>query len=96
MNDLLARMFIDGTNTVYLIASENDPIIDELNCTSCNSSTPVVSGAVFYIYDCFSTDVLAGSLTLLCIFIPGLLMVHFIYTFWIFLLFASYNPKSLL
>ena len=80
MNGLIARMFIDGTNIIYELANENDPIIDNLNCTSCNSTTTTASG-VLHFYYCFSTDVMAGYLTLLCIFIPGLLMVGFIYTF---------------
>ena len=71
-------MFIDGRYTLNEIADENDPIIDNLNCTSCNSTLTTYSGDVRYMYYCFSTDVLAGYLTMLCMFIPGLLMSCFI------------------
>ena len=81
MNGLIARMFIDGTATVYYMANNNDPTIDQLNCLSCNSSRPASNGTLVPIYTCFSTDKLAGYLTMLCIFIPGLLMVGFMYTF---------------
>ena len=81
MNDILiARILIDGTNTIYYIADENDPNIDQLNCTSCNASLPASNGTLVPVYYCFSTDRVAGYMTLLCIFIPGLLMVGFFYT----------------
>ena len=78
-----ARRFIDGAHVIYELASENDPIIVELNCTSLNYTLVVVSGSELYLYDCFATDLLAGYLTLLCIFIPGLLMSCFLMVgFW--------------
>ena len=78
-------MFIDGRSMIYLIANENDSIIDELNCRNCNNTMMSPSGSDLNLYYCFATDQLIGDLTLLCIFIPGLLMVGFIYISWDFL-----------
>ena len=65
-----------GTIYVYYFINQSHPIIDELNCTAID--TAVAGNVTFYIYNCFKTERLLGVLTLIPIFLPGLLLTFLI------------------
>ena len=65
-----------GTIYVYYFINQSHPAIDELNCTAID--TEVAGNVTFYIYNCFKTERLLGVLTLIPIFLPGLLLTFLI------------------
>ena len=73
---LLWQAYHSGTIYVYYFINQSHPSIGELNCTAID--TAVAGNVTFYIYNCFKTERLLGVLTLIPIFLPGLLLTFFI------------------
>ena len=69
---LMWHEYYFGTIYVYYFINQSHPSIGELNCTAID--TTVVSNVTFYTYNCFKTEKLLGVLTLIPIFLPGMLL----------------------
>ena len=73
---LMSHEYYFGTIYVYYFINQSHSSILELNCTAID--TVVTGNVTFYIYNCFKTERLLGVLTLIPIFLPGLLLTFLI------------------
>lgn len=68
----LSYTYFIGTMYEFYFTNQSHPTIGELNCTA--KDIAVVGNTTLYIYDCFKTDKILGLLTIIPIFLPGMLL----------------------
>ena len=63
-----------------MFVNDTDPMIVEMNCTEWKNFIihSGLSGQDYLVFNCYRTERLLGYLTLLCMFIPGLLLSLFL------------------
>ena len=69
---LLSDEYYFGTIYQFYFTNQSHPTISELNCTT--KDIAVVGNNTFYIYDCFKTEKLLAVLTIIPVFLPGMLL----------------------
>ena len=69
---LLSHEYFFGTYYVYYFLNQSHTTISELNCTA--KDVVVQGNNTFYTFNCFKADRLLGVVTLIPIFLPGMLL----------------------
>ena len=68
----LSYAYFFGSIYEFYFTNQSHPTIGELNCSA--KDIVVIRNNTFYIYDCFKTETLLGVLTMIPVFLPGMLL----------------------
>ena len=77
---IVAYQYFEEKDFTFMFANNTDPMIAEMRCDYWGNLTiqSGLSGQFYYVFHCYKTERLLGYLTLLCMFIPGLLLSLFL------------------